>query len=327
MSVDALLKALADGSYHSGQDLADRQGVSRTAIWKQVATLAGLGLEVERRRGLGYRIPGGLDLLDRQAIAAALDSRVAARVHELQVYREIDSTNRVLSDGDPPPGGLARVALAERQTSGRGRRGKVWLSPFARNIYLSFDWQFSGGVQEIEGLSLAIGVAVCEALAAQGVKGLELKWPNDVLHGGRKIGGILIELAGDAEGPCRAIVGIGINVSMPEEAARAIDQPWTDLATVCAGEVPPRSAIAAGLINHCLPLLAEYSRAGFADWRARWLALDAFANAPVTVLRGRAKTGGVARGVDERGALLLETAQGVSPVAGGELSLRGAGRR
>lgn len=324
MSVNSLLKDLSDGSYHSGQDLADRHGVSRTAIWKQVATLSSLGLEVERRRGLGYRIPGGLDLLDRSVIESRLDTRAADLLCELQLLGQTDSTNRVLNDEGASKPGKARAVLAERQTAGRGRRGKPWVSPFAQNIYLSLDWQFSEGVQVIEGLSLAVGVAVSDALASSGAPGIQLKWPNDLLHGGRKLGGILVELQGDAQGPCRVVLGVGINVAMPEDASPAIGQPWSDLSAICGGQAPPRSHIAAALLNSCLALLADYSDQGFAHWRQPWLERDAFADAPVTVSSGSHKVSGIARGVDEHGALLLETAQGVSSMAGGELSLRRA---
>jgi BirA family biotin operon repressor/biotin-[acetyl-CoA-carboxylase] ligase len=326
MTVDHLLEALADGEFHSGEALARDQGVSRTAIWKQMAGLTALGLEVERRRGLGYRIPGGVDRLREDAIRQALHPSAEDLLHELRVYSDIASTNEVLLASAPAAPGRARVALAERQNSGRGRRGKQWISPFGRNIYLSLDWQFDSGVQAMEGLSLAVGVAVVEALADCGVDGLRLKWPNDVLHGSSKLGGILVELAGDAEGPCRAVVGIGINVAMPQDAAAEIDQAWTDLEQVGVGQLPGRNVLAAAVIGRCLPLLAEYTGSGFRAWRERWLERDAYAGQAVTVSFGASASAsaGVARGVDERGALLLETPSGLQPVSGGEVSLRRA---
>lgn len=313
---------LADGDYHSGEALAKTLGVSRTAVWKHVAGLEEVGIAVERVRGRGYRIPGGLELLDEGRIRAGLNAGATAFLDAIHLFREIDSTNAELMRRSEPPPGCGNVVLAERQTQGRGRRGKHWVSPFARNIYLSMDWQFAGGVGEMEGLSLAVGVAVAEAIAAAGGGDVKLKWPNDVLHGGGKLGGILVELSGDAEGPCRAVVGVGLNVAMPAAAAEGVDQAWTDVAATAEGTAPGRNALAAALINSCLPLLAAYPTKGFAAWRDRWMACDAYANQPVVISSADSRIAGVARGVDERGALLLESAGQTQRISGGEVSLR-----
>lgn len=322
MNIDDLLELLADGQFHSGQALADRRGISRTAVWKHVAGLADLGIDVERVRGRGYRIAGGLKLLNEDLLRSQLSHAADAMLDELEILRNVDSTNLVLQRGVPPAPGQARVALAEMQTQGRGRRGKQWVSPFARNIYLSIDWQFAGGVQEIEGLSLAVGVAVATAAARFGAGSLQLKWPNDLLHDGKKLGGILVEMSGDAEGPCRTIIGIGINVDMDKRSDSALDQPWTDLAAVTGGSTPERNALAAAILDECLQLLDGYAREGFSAWQERWSRRDAFANQPVQLQSGPSSLMGIARGVDERGALRLETGQGVRLVGGGEMSLR-----
>jgi BirA family biotin operon repressor/biotin-[acetyl-CoA-carboxylase] ligase len=323
MDAEDLMERLADGDFHSGAALADSLNVSRTAVWKHIVALEDLGIEVERVRGRGYRVAGGLELLDAQRLRDGLAPHAAAFLDKLEVHRRIDSTNAALLRSPPPDAGRARVALAEMQTAGRGRRGKRWVSPYARNIYLSLDWRFEGGIGEMEGLSLAVGVAVAGALADCGVSGPRLKWPNDILWEGRKLGGILVELTGDAAGPSRAVVGVGLNVAMPAASAAAVDQPWTDLAAV-SGPAPGRNQLATALLNRCLPLLADYSRGGFSRHREQWLGLDAFADRPVVVTSGTSRSFGVARGVDERGALLLETAAGTHRVRGGEVSLRGA---
>lgn len=325
MSITTILSLLADGEFRSGQALADALGVSRTAIWKQLNKVAvDSGIEVESVRGRGYRIPGGLDLLRREAIQGLLAAPARGLLTELQLHDSIDSTNahliRCAEQGSQP--GL--VCVTERQTAGRGRHGRQWVSPYAGNIYLSLLWRFDAGAAALEGLSLAVGVAVARALAASGAQGVSLKWPNDVLHEGAKLGGILLEMSGDAAGPCAVVVGIGLNVTMPGTAANAIDQRWTDLATITAGKPPGRNALTAALLNELLPLLANFAARGFAPWREQWLALDAYANAPVEMTAGSQKLAGTARGVDERGALLLETGAGVRAVYGGEMSLRGA---
>lgn len=319
-----LLPLLADGEYRSGQELADELGVSRTAVWKHLGKLEALGIAVESVRGRGYRIPGGLELLDEAAVRAALDPAAAGLLRDLALLPSVDSTNtealRRLEAGER--GGLA--ISAEQQTAGRGRRGRAWISPYARNLYLSLTWDFAGGAAALEGLSLAVGVAVAAALDSRGVSGVRLKWPNDILVGDAKLGGILLEMAGDAAGACQVVVGVGLNVAMPVETATAIDQSWIDVSTAAGPAASGRSALLAALLNQLLPLVAGYESGGFRPWRDRWLALDAFAGRPVVLSLGEQARSGIARGVDERGALLLEVAGVLEPVFGGELSLRPA---
>jgi len=325
MSRTTLLSLLADGEFRSGQDLAAVLGVSRTAVWKQLKTLAAdYGLELESVRGRGYRIPGGIDLLDAGQVRAALTGRARALLGGLEVLDSVDSTNAELARRAEQGAGAGLVCSAERQTAGRGRRGRPWISPYASNLYVSVLWQFNQGAAALEGLSLAVGVAVVRALDGCGVRGVQLKWPNDILYEDAKLGGILLEMQGDVAGPCRVVVGIGLNVAMPERAARAIDQAWTDIATVIGGGAPRRNAVLAAVLNELLPLLAEFEQGGFARWRDEWQSLDAFIDRPVLLHTGASTLAGTARGVDERGALLLETATGVQTVYGGELSLRAA---
>ncbi len=320
-----LLQLLADGEFHSGQELADTLGVSRTAIWKQLAKLELDGLTFESVKGKGYRLVGGIELLDQVRILADLQQPVRKQLKELVVADTIDSTNaeilRRLTAGEAASG---LVCTAEQQSAGRGRRGRQWISPYGGNIYLSLGWEFAGGAAALEGLSLAVGVAVSEALASLGVTEVALKWPNDLLHGESKLGGVLIEMVGDAAGPCAVVVGIGINVKMPPAAAADIDQQWTDLVTIAAGRELGRNEVLAAMLNQLLPLLHQYEVLGFAHWRERWLALDVHADQPVVVTSGSRKISGIARGIDTTGALLLETELGINPVHGGEVSLRRA---
>lgn len=319
-----LLPMLADGEFHSGQDLARELGVSRTAVWKQLNRLEDLGLELESVRGLGYRIPGGLELLDRERIETGLQPQVRSLLTELVALGSVDSTNaealRRIADG----AGSGLVCTAEQQSAGRGRLGREWFSPFARNIYLSLVWEFNQGAAALEGLSLAVGVCAARALAATGVPPVQLKWPNDLLHQRAKLGGILLEMAGDASGTCQVVVGIGLNVGMPATAGERIGQAWTDLAAICGGTPPGRNALIAALLNELLPLLAEFEQTGFGPWREAWTALDAFADTPVVITSADRQMAGVARGVDERGALQLETTVGMQSLFGGELSMRPA---
>ena len=198
------------------------------------------------------------------------------------------------------------------------------MSPFGRNLYVSLVWEFARGASALEGLSLATGVAVARALADCGLPAVQLKWPNDVLFSGAKLGGILLEMTGDAAGVCQVVIGIGINVSMPGNSARDIDQSWTDLASINGGASPGRNRVLAALLSELLPMVAKYERSGFRAWREEWMALDAYANTPVVLVSGDRRKAGTARGVDDRGALQLETTLGSESIYGGELSLRPA---
>lgn len=325
MPKSILLPLLADGEFRSGQDLADALGVSRTAVWKRVNKLATeSGLQIESVKGKGYRIRGGVELLDPENITAALSIEAGRLMTGLRVLESVDSTNaevlRQAQAGHAP--GL--VCTAEQQTAGRGRRGREWVSPFGSNLYLSLLWEFSQGAAALEGLSLAIGVAVARALEACTVSGVQLKWPNDVLHDGAKLGGILLEMTGDAAGACQVVVGVGLNVAMPTAAADGIDQAWTDISRISGDAHPGRNALLAALLNELLPLVAGFEQGGFNPWREQWQSLDAYAGRQVVLHTGSSQMGGTAMGVDERGALQLQTTTGVQTVYGGEISLRPA---
>lgn len=321
----SLVNCLADGAFHSGEALAATLGVSRTAVWKQLNRLQeDYGLAVESVKGRGYRIPGGLELLEAPRILEALSVRSRHLLGELLIEPVLDSTNaealRRLAAGSPP----GFCCSAELQTAGRGRRGRPWVSPFARNLYLSLTWEYEGGAAALEGLSLAVGVAVVRALESLGIRGMQLKWPNDLLFHGAKLGGILLEMVGDAAGPCQVVVGVGLNVHMPTGVAASIDQSWTDLRSLAGDQLPGRNHLLAAMLDQLLPLLAGFGASGFAPWREAWMSLDAYAGAPVVISSGDFRQAGTARGVDQRGALQLETSLGVQPVYGGEVSLRPA---
>jgi BirA family biotin operon repressor/biotin-[acetyl-CoA-carboxylase] ligase len=325
VSQSILLPLLSDGEFRSGQDLADALGVSRTAVWKQVNKLGrDTGLEIESVKGRGYRICGGVDLLEEAEIRKTLSDRTISLLGKLMVLESIDSTNAELMRQAQQGRACGIVCTAEQQSAGRGRRGRQWVSPYASNLYVSLIWEFSQGAAALEGMSLAVGVAVARALEKCGLPKVQLKWPNDVLFDGAKLGGILLEMTGDASGTCQVVVGVGLNVVMPETAAQEIDQAWTDVKTIAGASAPGRNPLLAALLNELLPLVADYETDGFAAWQKQWLALDAFADAAVVLDTGTSQMGGTARGVDQRGALQLETATGVQSVYGGEISLRRA---
>ena len=318
-----LLLLLADGEFHSGQDLAAAMGVSRTAVWKQVNRLvADSVLAIESVRGKGYRVRGGIDLLDATQVTLALDGRANALMTRLEILDTVDSTNARVMRLAAQGCSTGLVCTAEQQSAGRGRRGRPWVSPYASNLYVSLLWKFTQGAAALEGLSLAVGVAVARALHTCDVPNVKLKWPNDVLYDSAKLGGILLEMNGDAAGNGWVVIGVGLNVAMPKAAAGNIDQAWTDIRTITGNQHRGRSGILAALLNELLPLVADFEQQGFARWRDEWQSLDALADTPVMLHAGDAPLSGIARGVNARGALQLETATGVQSVYGGEISVR-----
>jgi BirA family biotin operon repressor/biotin-[acetyl-CoA-carboxylase] ligase len=315
-----LLDILADGEFHSGEQLGQALGISRTAIWKHIKRLEQDGMRLESVRGKGYRLLDSGDFLDRDAIWSGLQASTRNCLAALEVFDSLESTNtHALQRGQ-----AAYVCLAEQQTGGRGRRGRRWESPFGKNIYLSLLYEYEGGAAVLEGLSLAVGLAVVEALAQQGVEDLALKWPNDLVWHDRKLGGILLELAGDPAGLCQVVIGVGINVHMKTADVDEIDQPWVSL-DEAAGRALDRTHLVAACLDQLLPLLAQYESHGFQPLQARWTALDVLAGQAVVLHIGDRQVAGTARGVNERGQLAIETPLGIQHYSGGEVSVRRAG--
>ena len=317
-----MLLALSDGNYHSGIELGNLVGVSRTAIWKQLQKLQELtGLEFESLKGRGYRLPGGIELLDKEAILAAVPAAARALVGAVELHSQIDSTNRQALSRAQAGAGNGYTILAEHQLAGKGRRGRSWISPFGANLYLSVIWGFENGAAALEGLSLTVGIAMARALIELGVRGVGLKWPNDIYWRGKKLGGILLEMVGDASGQCQVVIGVGINVDMPRSLAAAIEQPWCDLREVC-GQPMSRNRVASAILSHLLPILQCFERDRFVAYRTEWAELDCVAGKPVVLHLGERELHGVAAGVGENGALAIETERGREWFHGGEVSLR-----
>ncbi|WP_101925261.1 MULTISPECIES: bifunctional biotin--[acetyl-CoA-carboxylase] ligase/biotin operon repressor BirA [Luteimonas] len=321
----ALLQRLIAGPV-SGDALAHECGQTRAAVWKRIGLLREAGVPIVARRGTGYTLAHPLTLLDADAIVDALSPATRAQLATLDVAWSLDSTNAELLRR-PMPGALAEAQLAERQTAGRGRRGRVWQSPLAAHLYLSLQRGFDGGLARLGGLSLVAGIAAVEALQALGVAPVRLKWPNDLVvvdgDGLRKLGGVLVEGGGEHAGPARAVLGIGLNVRMPEAAAAAIDQPWVDLAALAgAGRTISRSTLAAALLDAWVPALARFDADGLAPFLPRFAAVDALAGRAVTVHGGQGECDGDALGIADDGALRVALSTGVASFHAGEISVR-----
>ena len=321
MSFDwRLLDILADGEFHSGEELGELLAVSRAAIWKQLQKIEEtLSLKLESAKGRGYRLVGGLELLSANRIAESISKSLPYSLH---IVQQVDSTNRLAAEIAGKTAARGCVVLAEQQLAGRGRRGRKWISPFAQNIYCSLVWEFDAGAAALEGLSLAVGVGVVRALRTSGINNAALKWPNDVLHNQCKLAGILLEMTGDVSGRCQVVIGIGINVAMSNAVGTEfIDQPWTDAITA-AGKYVSRNELAANVITQVLQLLTEFEAAGFSRFQSEWISLDYTFGKAVTVHIGDQAVFGTAAGVDVSGALGVDTDSGRQWFHGGEISLR-----
>jgi len=314
-----LLAKLAAGPL-SGDALARELGHTRAAVWKRIQGLRAAGVAIEGRAGGGYTLQAPVDLLDPAQIRSALPATATPLLADLQVAWSVDSTNSELLRCSAPEQG-SRAVLAERQTGGRGRRGRPWASPLAAHVYLSVLRGFSGGLSQLGGLSLVAGVAVAEALHALGLPQVQLKWPNDLVAGGHKLGGLLVEGGGEFAGPARAVIGIGINVHMPPAAAAAIDQPWTDLDQL-AGQRVDRNTVAAQVLGALLPALEAFDQHGLAPFLPRYAALDSLAGRTVRVQQGEQWQQGTALGLAEDGALRVEIDGREQHVHAGEVSVR-----
>lgn len=316
-----LLQLLSDGRWHSGRDLADTLRISRSAVWKQVQSLCRLGLEIGAVPGKGYRLPRPLELLDKNRIEAGLAACTRGLLHRLELHDEIPSTNDHLVAGIPGSTASGTVCLAERQTAGKGRMGREWISPLGRNIYLSVLWRFTGGPAVLTGLSVATGVAVKRALVDAGITETALKWPNDIVWQRRKVGGILVEVSGENCGPCAAVVGLGLNMYMPTQVGEAITQAWADIEQMGIPETPSRNRLVALILNELLPLLANYERTGLEPYLSEWTKWDCLSGEKVTLFSGLSAIRGTVRGITNDGMLLIENeADGVKPYASGEVT-------
>ncbi len=321
VSANDLVGLLADGEYHSGTSLGKSLGMSRAAVWKQLRKLEEEGLPLESVKGKGYRIVSGASLIRPAVVLTSLSDEVRQHISEIQHSLVTESTNTDAFQAVQRGNQHGLVVTAESQTAGRGRRGRSWVSPFASNLYFSCVWGFEGGAAALEGLSLVVGVSIAKALEQQGVTDVQLKWPNDVWVGGEKIAGILLEMSGDASGFCQVVIGVGLNVSMSSDKAEGIEQAWTSLAQHIG--IVDRSRLFAVLLDQLVKDLLLFSVAGFsADFRAQWAKYDVCADKEVELTTLKASQHGVAKGVDESGALLLLVDDELIAVHAGEISLR-----
>jgi BirA family biotin operon repressor/biotin-[acetyl-CoA-carboxylase] ligase len=317
------LRCLADGRFHSGEDVARELGRSRATLSDALKRAGDLGVDLFSVRGKGYRLALPIEFIDVQRVRSRLDP-AAARV-ALEVVDEIDSTSTHLMQraAQGTPSGTCLVA--EWQSAGRGRRGRSWVASLGGSLTFSLLWRFERGAGHLGGLSLAVGVAVARALAACGVERAQVKWPNDVVSDFRKLAGILVETSGEMQGPSVAVIGVGVNYRLCDRVIDRIDQPATDVARTCEA-MPSRSDLLAALLVELVRVLEAFERAGFAALRDEWRALHAYQGKRVHVAPPRdAPFDAEVVDVGADGVLVVRAADGgLSSLASAEISLRPA---
>jgi BirA family biotin operon repressor/biotin-[acetyl-CoA-carboxylase] ligase len=323
-----LLHLLADGRQHSGSALAAALGVTRAAVWKQIEQLRELGIAIQAQPGSGYSLPGGVELLERDRILAALPAGLRAVAADLRVEWVIESTSdELLRNGRTEPG-RARICLAEYQTGGRGRRGRQWFAALGSSLCVSVGWCFPTAPASLSCLGLAVGVAVLRAVRSCGIDRVQLKWPNDLIADDRKLAGVLVDVHGEAGGPLQVVAGVGLNYAPNPAGASAIVAAG-GLAPVSLAELadrapPARNAVAAELIGAMLQVLQQFELSGFAALADEWQSVDYLRGKPVKVVAGDSIKNGVASGITSDGQLLVDIDGAIQPLLTGDVSVRAA---
>jgi BirA family biotin operon repressor/biotin-[acetyl-CoA-carboxylase] ligase len=316
-----LLNVIADGSLYSGEELGNELEISRAAVWKIINSLRDYGLTIVAVKGKGYCLSRSIEFLDKEKLLSGMNPYAVKILNNLEIFEEIDSTNQYLLENKEKQDKHASVVLAEYQSNGRGRRGSPWVSPIGSGICLSMAWHFEQPVDSLTCLSLAVGCAVIRTLAKTGFENVGLKWPNDIIFKGKKLGGLLVEIRGETAGPCDVVIGLGLNVSFPAGFKGDINQPWTDLVGI-KDSIPSRNLIAAELISELLLLLDSYADTKIEDIINEWREYDCMRGKQARLILQGKQINGLVMGVDSDGALLMSVNDKIQKYTAGEISLR-----
>ncbi|MBA6411038.1 bifunctional biotin--[acetyl-CoA-carboxylase] ligase/biotin operon repressor BirA [Pseudoalteromonas sp. 5Ae-yellow] len=319
----AILNALNQGGFVSGQALGEKLGISRAAVSKHIKTLQEMGLDIFKVTGKGYCLNNQVGLLNKTQIDQHYKA-LGANTADVEVHPIIDSTNSELMRRIQAKTALesGTVIVAEMQQAGRGRRGRVWQSPFGANLYYSYFWRLDDGLQAAMGVSIAVGLAVYDAIKALYQIDVELKWPNDIYINKQKLAGVLVELDGQPQGPCQLVIGIGINLQMPDSFSQHIDQAWTDLNQHT--QQLDKNQLVASLTHHLEQRLVQYRQTGLQNMYEQWNSLNAFAGDYVELNTGHRSWRGICEGIDPQGGIRIRQDGEVKSYYGGEVSLRKA---
>jgi BirA family biotin operon repressor/biotin-[acetyl-CoA-carboxylase] ligase len=310
-----IVKVLGDGQFHDGEAIGKTLKITRAAIWKTIKKLEEYGIEVNAVKGKGYALLEPLALLDAKEIKKNIENKNT----EINVFETIDSTISYLKSN---PVSNVSVCLAEHQFKGRGRLGRSWYAPFGKNIYLSCLYHFQKDVSELSGLSLIAGLAVVKALESYqlGSK-LCVKWPNDIIYDGKKLGGILIDIQAETHGACNAIISIGLNVNMRKDKDQKISQTWTSLLKILGHNVD-RSELCARIINNLIVYVQRFDQHGLTVFNDEWLAVDCLVNSKIALDNLKQRVSGIAKGINDHGHLLLQLSNGkIAAFSAGDVTI------
>jgi BirA family biotin operon repressor/biotin-[acetyl-CoA-carboxylase] ligase len=311
VTADDLLRVLADGQVHSDVRLAERFGVARADVWKEMARLERWGLKVHSQPGRGYRLESPVELLSHQRLLE--DFTALLELESFALFTEIPSTNQYLI-GRPPTGdSRLSVCIAEYQSSGRGRRGRTWASPLGSGICSSFGWCFDESPASLAALPLAVGVCARRVLRAVAGVEITLKWPNDLVVGDRKLGGILVELSAEPDGRSHIVVGIGINFALDRALLRNVcdwPQGAIDLKSLGVERTVSRHALCVALGQEIGRMFTEFDESGFAPYVKEWRKADHLFGRTVSIEHGEREFRGTARGISKDAALLVDLDSG-----------------
>jgi BirA family biotin operon repressor/biotin-[acetyl-CoA-carboxylase] ligase len=322
MDLRKLLERLSDGRWHCPISLSAELRTDVPSLNESLARLQDHGLEVTRDAERGICLAPGLSLLAEEAILAGLRPEFRDSLVYFELPLVVGSTNsRAIEWLRGGKSGRA-LFLTERQHSGRGRRGRSWISPMGRNLTMSLVWPVADTGRAIEGISLVVALSLVESLRSMALQGTELlgvKWPNDVWLGGAKLAGILLELQSSPANSLHVVIGVGLNVHMPQGALTDIDQPVSDLFSRGNREID-RNLLVVTVLNTLERNLEILRTNGFECFRQPWLELDIFQNRQVEVIGHGQPLTGLVSGISASGALILQTEEGEQLITGGEIA-------
>ncbi len=303
----ALIDLLKQPGIHAPEKMAARLGITIDDLSRQLAELQNGDAGIIEAVDGEFRLDSAVSLLDEQKLRDSLSQTALCRINRLDVLQSVNSTNSFLLEKQIA-GGQANVCLTEDQSAGRGRHGNSWHSASHRNLMFSISWEFSHWPATITGLGMATSLIVAQRLNSNFELNASIKWPNDLLVEEDKIGGILVDAAGQSGGTCKVVIGIGLNIHQPEwPQSHTHDYPWQDLNTL--GVQVDRNLLAAQLIEDLLVMLVQFERTGFAPMAADWNSLSSYQDRHVRVGDFKSHNSeiieGRMRGVDDDGALLV----------------------
>ncbi len=318
-----MISILSDHEYHSGTDIGKSLGLSRGAIWKLIKQLTALGINIESVTNRGYKTEQILEFLNEEKIKQPLSRQHLSLLDHFLIFDSIPSTNDYLVAYAKKNKKINTVCFSEYQSAGRGRLGRSWVSPFLSNIYMSLLWNFNVDITALSGLHILSGLAIVRALEkVTKIPGIQLKWPNDIMWNNYKLGGILIDITGEYNGLSSVVIGIGLNVNMPENLLGKIEKPWTAINRITNTPVS-RNLIAGTLLDVLITYLIQFSHSGLAKFITAWQEKDYLAGKVIEVVTATKTLSGIARGIDHQGGLLVETKnKTVVTFNSGDVSLR-----